>query len=227
MTKAYVAIFSILTVSAAHSATINWGAQVDTGLVGIVNANGTAAVASGDLIRLGYFTVSNSIVQANKSNLSVLSADWVSLADAHIGDGTGYDGTFASVATPTLTAGEFSHQLYVWALNAPTVTAATQQAIFYEPSSSNANWVAPGSNISQTTIDIGDAKTSLGGVYLAGSYQYPNASITSIFNSAGAPGTYGAIQLESVAPTPVPEPSTFAVGVLAAFAAAGVRRRRE
>ena len=219
MRKILLAITCSVTLSSLHAATVNWGAINDTGLA---NASGVA-LAQGNLVRLGYFTISDSAVVIAKTNLATLNAAWKSIADATVGTGTGADATFTVATSPAVLSGaDFGHQIYLWTLNASTVAAATQQAIFYEPAANNSAWTFPSSNAGNlsTTIDIGQAKTSLGGVFLAGGYQASNASVSAIFG-----GPAGAVQLESV--TPVPEPSTFLVGAFAAMAAVGLRKRRQ
>ena len=219
MRKTLLAITCCLTLSSLHAATVNWGAINDTGLA---TASG-AALPQGNLVRLGYFTISDSAVVAAKTNLATLNAAWRSIADATVGTGTNADATFTVATSPAVLSGaDFGHQIYLWTLNAPTVAAATQQAIFYEPTANNTAWTFPSSNAGNlsTTVDIGQAKSSLGGVFLAGVYQANNAAVSSIFG-----GPAGAVQLESV--SPVPEPSTFLVGAFAAMAGVSLRRRRQ
>lgn len=207
---------ALMMAVASNAATINWGAQ---NAVGFADASG-AALAQGDLVRLGYFTISDSAVSTAVAagDMSTLSSSWVSIADSTIGTGFGVDGFFATTSTPTLSGGAFGHQIYLWALNAATTGSATQQAIFYEPSGSNSSWNLPGTNVAATTIDVGQAKTSLGGTYLAGSFQATNASLSTIWGSSA-----GAVQLQSI--SVAPEPSR----MLLIFAGAGVlliRHRR-
>ena len=227
MKKTILTVAWIFTIAAARATTVLWSAANDTGIVD-ASTNGTdnkgVVVAQGNLVRLGYFTISDAAVSLAKTNPSLLSStSWHVIADTTIGIGTNLPGSFSLSSPVTLAAGDFGHQIYIWVLNAPTVGAATQQAIFYEPATGlpgqfNANWAFPGSNgpTISTTIDIGQAKTSLGGTYLAGSYQTSNASATTTFGAAT-----GAVKLEAV----VPEPSTFTLFALAAAAGAGLRRR--
>ena len=219
MRKTFLTTSCIFTVTAAHAATVLWSAQIDTGLATANNS----ALTQGNLVRLGYFMISDAAVLAAKSNLSTLNSAWKSIADTTVGTGTFADASFAVSTSPApLSSPDFGHQIYLWALNASSVGAATQQTIFYEPAANNSAWTFPSSNAGNlsTTIDIGQAKTSLGGVFLAGGYQASNASVSAIFG-----GPAGAVQLESV--TPVPEPSTFLVGAFVAMAAVGLRKRRQ
>lgn len=216
MNKFFLLSLFALTTGVGHGATINWSAQNDTGLA---DASG-AGLAQGNLIQLGYFTVSDSLVSAAiaAGDLNTLIADWVSIASTTVGTGTGLDASFTANSTPTLSGADFGHQIYMWAVNASDVLSATEQAIFYEPSGSNSSWSFPGSNLSSTTIDIGQATSSLGATYLAGTYQANNAAVSTIFG-----GPTGAVQLQSI--TVAPEPSRFIL-LLAGMGVVLSRRRR-
>jgi MYXO-CTERM domain-containing protein len=219
MKKLSFLIASILSTAAAHGATVNWGATNSPG-TGIVDGATDLALAQGDAIHIGYFTISDSSVAAlanpTSANLTTLNSSWVDIADSTIGTGTSTNGIFSQASTPTLSGAAFGHQIYVWAWNASTLGGTTQQAIFYEPSSSNSSWNFPGSNLASTTIDINQAAS---GTFLAGTYEASNASISAILGAGS-----GAVQLQAV--VAVPEPSSFTFGALAALAAAGTRRRR-
>lgn len=213
MRKLFIPLFCTLAFSVSQAATINWSAQND---VGLANSSG-AALASGSLVRLGYFTISDAAVIAAKDDLATLSSSWHSIADTTVSTGfPGDSGIFAAVSTPTLSGAELGHQIYFWALNAPTVLGATQQAIFYEPSSSNAFWNLPGSNIGSTSVDIGDAKSA--GVYLVGSYQASNPAFNTLLGAGS-----GSVNLATISASP--EPSKMLL-ILAGSALVMVRRRR-
>jgi len=219
MKRFILTISCALVLAVAQSATVNWGAAVDTG---IVDSTGNNLLPTGDLIRLGYFTITDSQILAlaspTASNLATLSSNWHSIADTTIGTGTFSPGSFQVASTPNLTAADFGHQIYIWALNATTVSASTQQAIFYNPIANSGAWALPGSNLNSTSIDIGGTTgPKSGGTYLAGSYQTTNAAAAGVFG-AGA----GAVKLAAV---PAPEPSTITLCAMAAVAMAGSRRR--
>ena len=233
MKKFPLIIALVFTAVCARGASVGWNAVIDTGLVDNVGAG--TAVPTGNWIRLGFFSGLTDLqvqVFATAGNQTALNNAFKDFATATVGTGTSTPGIFSVSSTPsysTLDVGMPNHQMYLWALlaapanntNATTASLnATAQAIFYEPSGSNSSWAFPALDTSPTkTIDISQAKISLGGVYLAGSYQSSNASISGILG-AGA----GAVQLQTV--TAVPEPSTLTFGALAALAAAGARRRR-
>ena len=219
MKQTLLILAGVLTATLAQSATVNWGNVNDTGFA---NASGVALPA-GNLVRLGYFTISDLAVQAlavpTSANIATLNASWHVIADTTIGTGTGGAAAFFTLASsPVFSGADLGHQIYIWALNGATTGSATQQAIFYEPAASNIAWTFPGDNLPTTTknIDMGQAKPALGGNFLAGSYQTSNASVA----AAAGGGAYGSINLAAV-----PEPSTFALLGVAAMATAGSRRR--
>jgi hypothetical protein len=218
---------------AAYGATINWSAQVDTGFADSTNA----ALAQGNFIRLGYFSIPDASVlllaSPTVANVATLNASFVQFGQTTVGNAFGVDGFFAAGSTfsyasnPTF---DVTHQMYVWVIKATNNTSlanallsVTEQAIVYEPfgpagsSPNKAKWQFPATDITTApTPDLGDAKPSLGGVYLAGSYQPSNAALTTILGTAT-----GAVQLQAV-----PEPSTIVLGAVAALMVAGRRKRR-
>ena len=246
MKKLTLLVACIFAGITAHGATVNWQAGVDTGFA----TSTGAALTQGNYIRLGYFsfnplntTAQNdaavvALANPTVTNVGTLNSNFVQFGQAQVGDTFGLDGffqkasAFSYAANPTFNT---TKQMYMWVMKASNNTSlsaamgtVTQQAIFYEPfgtgtSPNAAQWQFPATDISTAkSPDIGDAKTSLGGVYLAGSYQASNAALSAILASPA-----GAVQLQAVASSPVPEPSTLAVGVLTILTAAGVRRRRQ
>ena len=218
---------------AAYSATVNWSAQVDTGFADSTNA----ALAQGNFIRLGYFSIPDASVlllaSPTVANVATLNASFVQFGQTTVGQSFGVNGFFAASSVfsyalnPTF---DVTHQMYVWVTKATNNTtlanalnSVTEQAIFYEPfgpagsSPNKAKWQFPATDITTApTPDLGDTKPSLGGVYLAGSYQPSNAALTTILGTAA-----GAVQLQAV-----PEPSTIVLGAIAALMVAGRRKRR-
>lgn len=237
MKKLSIFIACLAAGISAHGATVNWSAQTDTGFA---SSNG-AALAQGNYIRLGYFNFNSNLASNNAqvaafanptlSNVATLNSNFVQFGTAQVGDAFNFDGffqagsAFSYFANPSF---DLTKQVYMWVIKASNngtlgsaLGSVTEQAIFYAPKTSNAEWAFPASeNAFATSPDIGHAKPSLGGVILAGSYQASNTFLTSI--NGGNPT--GAIQLQGV--TAVPEPSTFLAGIFALFAAAGARRRR-
>lgn len=231
MKKLTFALAVLLSALAAQGATVNWSAQVDTGFA----ASNNSALTQGNFLRIGYFTISDAAVAAlavpTLVNVASLNASFVEFGNTTVGQGFGVDGFFQkssglSYATnPTFIT---TSQIYIWALKATNntsiataLTSATEQAIFYEPfstgtSGNKASWQFPANDLANGTApDIGDAKPSLGGVYLAGSYQASNPALTTILTSPA-----GAVKLQAV-----PEPSILTLCALAAVGVAGARRR--
>jgi len=218
---------------AAHGATVNWSAQGDTGFADSTNA----ALAQGNFIRLGYFSIPDASVlllaSPTVANVATLNASFVQFGQTTVGNAFGVDAFFAAgsifsyASNPTF---DVTHQMYVWVIKATNNTSlanallsVTEQAIVYEPfgpagsSPNKAKWQFPATDIATApTPDLGDAKLPFGGVYLAGSYQASNAALTTIKGAAT-----GAVQLQAV-----PEPSTIVLGAVAPLMVAGRRKRR-
>ncbi|MCX6982490.1 MAG: PEP-CTERM sorting domain-containing protein [Verrucomicrobia bacterium] len=219
---------------AAHGATVNWSAQVDTGFADSTNA----ALAQGNFIRLGYFSIPDASVlllaSPTVTNVATLNASFVQFGQTTVGQSFGINGFFAASSLFSYASNpsfDLTHQMYVWVIKATDNTSlanallsVTEQAIVYEPfgvagsSINKAKWQFPATDITTApTPDLGDTKPSLGGVYLAGSYQPSNAALTTI--NGGNPT--GAVVLQAV-----PEPSTIVLGAVAALMVAGRRKRR-
>jgi hypothetical protein len=231
MKKLSLLLASVFASVTAHGATVNWSAQTD---VGFASSN-TAALTQGNYIRLGYFTISDAAVAAlanpTVGNVAALDASFVQFGQAQVGDAFGLDGFFQSTANFSYASNpgfDNTKQAYMWVVKASNnatlgsaLSSVTEQAIFYEPKGTDARWEFPATDIATKSPDVGNAKTSLGGVYLAGTFVASNAALTAI--NAGNPT--GAVQLQAV--IAVPEPSSLAVGLLTILTAASVRRRRK
>lgn len=231
MKKLTLLIACVFSSFTAHSASVFWTAGIDTGFADSTGA----ALTQGNYVRLGYFTISDSAIQAlaapTLSNVAALDASFVQFGLARVGDVYGVDGffdapspsstTFSYASNPTF---DFTKQIYLWTLKATDNTtlgsalgSVSEHAIFYEPLALNAQWQFPSSDIATPkSVDIAQAKSSLGGVYLAGSHQASNAALTTI--NGGTPS--GAVQLQGV-----PEPSS-ALLIAAGMIGLISRRRR-
>jgi len=99
--------------------------------------------------------------------------------------------------------------VYVWVFNGSSPSASTQMGIFRAPSATTP-WTFPSNG-----NGVGDTATL--------STTPTNAAVISAIGGAGSTNSS---QLILAAVTPVPEPSTFAFGVLGAFAALCSRQRR-
>ena len=221
-------VICIANVTACHAASVSWGAAIDTG---IIDASG-AALTTSNVVRIGYFgTLTNSQVQANAltpSGITALNSDWHQFAQSTIGTNTFAPGSFSESSSPlysSLSGFTPSSQIYFWALKSSDpvnnpLTTVTQTAIGYVPFANLPSWRFPASDVSPgVSIDVSQLSNA-NSVFLAGSYVSASSpSLTSTFGSVNH-----AVQLANV--SAVPEPSTFAIGLIAAFAAAGSRNRR-
>lgn len=193
---------------AVNASTVNWGATIDNGLA---TSNGVA-LPQGDLVRLGYFTISNAAIRAGAGNLTLLNTSFVQYAAGAIGDGgLGLPGFFsdASINNDTSFAG---HAIYYWVFNASSLASSTQTGIF---TSTNTAFVFPSDTPvpGLTTTDIDQVDKNGNGI-IVGSY-----------NATGSIGAGGApfYNLMAVAP----EPGTYALFMLgtAAMSLVAFRKR--
>ena len=101
--------------------------------------------------------------------------------------------------------------VYLWVFNAATTGAATQMGIFRAPSVVNGTtpWVFP---INGTVGDTANLDT--------------DPANTPAINAIAGAGTISGTQLRLESIAAVPEPSTFAFGIVGAFAALSSRPRR-
>src|ERR1043166_7967390 len=93
--RAIVVGLVLVGLTQAKAATVNWSAQADRAAV---LADGTNGVPQGDLIRLGYFDITDSAIAANATNVTFLDSHFVEFGSGAIGDGSGVDGTFTEVS---------------------------------------------------------------------------------------------------------------------------------
>src|SRR5439155_4522835 len=133
-------------------ATVNWSAQ---GGRGVVLEDATTAVATGSLIRVGYFDITDAQIAVNANDVSFLDSHFFEFGSGFVGDGTDADGTFAEVSDNF--GLNFPDQaIHVWVLNTPTIGTATQQGIY--DATSNVAWSFPQPGpISVTGVDLADS----------------------------------------------------------------------
>jgi len=115
---------------------------------------GTTGVPQGDYIAIGLVT--NTAYTASLANFSpsAVASSMILWDSSTVGAGIDIDGTFA-VSSTKPGAGFFSQQIYLLAVNAPTVAAATQVGVFTNPS-----WIFPASNTGAGAIELSDAGTT-------------------------------------------------------------------
>ncbi len=135
----------------AHALGQNWSADNDTFLT---LQGGTIALPTNDLVEIGVVTNVAAIVAA-QSNPVVAQSFFDIFAIAHIGDGTGLEGSFAAASFAS-GAGFFSKQIYLLAFNATAPNTATQLGLFTNP-----GWTFAASDSSPpNNLDISDLGTT-------------------------------------------------------------------
>ena len=139
-------------VATPFAGTVNWGAATDNGLA---DASGVKLPA-GSLLLVGAFDITDAVIQANASNVAFLSSHFTTFGISSIGNNVGglpgffFQSTVGNFDTtsPFPVAGL---SIYIWAFNASTMGAATQQGIFSQ--TVNADWDFPHENdISRTPL---------------------------------------------------------------------------
>jgi Calx-beta domain len=175
----FVLVACLLTVGvrpAAAAATINWSAIGDRA---VVLADGTNGVPQGDLMRLGYFDISDDQITANAADVALLDSHFLQFASGLIGDGTGVEGTFTEVSFNN--GANFPGQpIYIWVFNSPNLGTATEHGILAAPS--NSAWVFPADPVlGVTSVDIGDSGVttvvgSIGGPVTIGGYPFGSSA---------------------------------------------------
>jgi hypothetical protein len=193
---------------------ITAGAAVNSGF-GI--ENGTD-LPTGSLVRLGVFTISDSLISSNSGSYSYLNANFIELGVSYIGEG---NPTGAASEMDAANAGLFNKAIYsinttnsglnvagltlsYWVFDAVSSTEATQHGIF---SSTLTSWILPsgdggGLDLSVINTDISDLTTSGQGVALAGSAKVLVGGFGPGMNTSG-----GGVNFTLTA---VPEPATYA-----------------
>lgn len=135
-----------MSTTSTVPSTIQSSAQYTRGLA---DSLGQAA-PTGSVLMLGTFSISESIIQSNfnTGNLSAIMAAFTPYSNSFVvGDGTG---VAASWDVSLSAAGFDGQQIYLLAVDTPTLSAATHLGIFTAPS-----WIFP-SDGGTNTIDLED-----------------------------------------------------------------------
>jgi hypothetical protein len=228
MKKFLLAFLAAALLGNVHAATIVVEADDDNGFSRESGAN----LLKGNLVRVGYFDISDSVIATNKDNVGFLDSHFVEFGIAHIGDTYNIDEHFASVVNRNTAGGSsFDNKqiaLWVFAANNPNSAdtfvniqgkGILEHGIFYADMAQAPTWrIRPEAEIpNATTIDITDLTNAAGtGLSPAGRVvvgTFPNGASDALM----APN-FGLVTI-------VPEPST----VLALLGGAGLlffRRRR-
>ncbi len=230
--KIIFGIAALIAASPAFAVRFNSGAAVNSGFS---LSNGTD-LATGNLVRIGVFTVSDSTVTSNATSFSFLNSNFVQIGTSYIGQGNPaagssetdpannglFNSSILSVNTTASGLNIVGSQVSYWVFNAVTASSATQCGIF---SSSLSSWTVTsgdgsGLDLSAITTDISDLTNSGAGVSLAGTAKILVGSLGSGTNVSGGGKDF---MLSAI-----PEPSSYAAlfGV-AALGACLLRRRRK
>lgn len=216
--------FAGLLIAPARAATIAWGAGQDNGF----SAQNGAELATGNLVRLGTFSLSDGQIQAlfSVGNIAGLDASFTEIAVANIGDNIGAPSNFAQTSNVD-TGAVAGLQLYFWAYNstnnssvATSKATAFEMGIVYMDKAINSSWAAPVQSPvpGNTSIDISDLTNLIGSALVSGAHlvvgNFPNGTST----AGGAPN----IGLVGV----VPEPGSAALMMLGMLSLAARRRRQ-
>lgn len=222
-------IITLLFISSiaisANAATVNWGAGIDNGF------SFGQDLAQGNWARIGYFNATDSVIQANSSNVPFLNSLFTEFASTQVGQGFGVDGHFytASNANPESLSGPVTNivnqQIYYWVLGSTNTTnlnlalsTAYAQGIFYLNKANNSSWAFPSQvppgNI---TTDITNLTNPAGTALVAGATIVIGGFGGDVSNATTAP---------NFTLSQVPEPTS---AFLIAIGATGLitRRRRQ
>lgn len=202
---------------------VTWGNVEDNngaGENGLADAFGVRLLP-GSLLLLGAFNISDSVIQANATNVPFLLSHFAQYGSTTIGGGDlmGTPGLFfqntignPDTTTPFPVAGS---RIYIWAFNSPTTTTATQQGIFSQATLSN--WLFPHENDipNTTSVDLSNLTNANGTALAAGA----DVVLGSFGQSALNPRDFELAL--------IPEPSTYALILLGGAGLLFVRRRAQ
>ncbi len=224
-----LSLFALLTNS--RGATIAWAAAIDNGLV---LQDTTTMLPTGDLIRIGVFSISDASIQSllSAGNFSAVNAAFTTLGSVAAGGGFGNNPGYFSLSSNTpapidSNPGDLNiagQQLYIWAMNVTSVGNAgpgTQNGIFYMPKSVNSNWAVPSDSpvTGSTSVELSDLTGTdpsqlLGSAVIVEGAFSPNPVASSIRKDA------------NFALAAAPEPASAGLAILGGAAMLLHRRRR-
>jgi hypothetical protein len=196
---------------AVQAGTVDWTAFA----AALTLQNGTSLDPATSLIRLGYFSISDSAVIAGQLSPTTLNSSFVQLQSGAVGDiggvQAGQNGIYGESFTGDFTttfASAAGKNIYVWAFNTTNLVTATQQGIFKWTAQYPNDIPVPGA----ASVDLGDLLHG-GGTILVGT------------PGSGTVNT-GAGPLEHVNMAIIPEPSSLALVGLGLFGLLGLIRQR-
>lgn len=216
---------SILALSLAvcfaplsNAATVIWSAIQDNGFSLADGSNLTA----GNLVRVGSFNISDSVIAANAGNIAFLNSHFVEFGNARIGDGQAAGAPEHFDARSEADVGAIlGNQIYLWVFAstdkssvAGSIATAFQNGIFYLSELTNGEWAFPDDE-SLVTIDLSDLTDASGNALVNGA-----AVVVGDF-----PKGTSDLSTKANFGLAVPEPST-ATAVIASVGLLALRRRR-
>jgi hypothetical protein len=209
-----------LTLDSYGTIVITWGAESST----TFNLANSTWLPVGDLIEVGTFSNTNGITQFSSAAGNLVN--FAAFATGYIGDGGLPDG-FAYESDSASDTGFAHQQIYLVAVNAPTIAAATEQGIWTVDFTINSSWRFPASTDSQnsTLIDLEDLNSYLGAL--------PNSTVNAPLADGahivlGTPGITGGTDGNSgfALAVLIPEPSTDALVATGILGMIGLIRHR-
>jgi hypothetical protein len=217
---------TVALLTAAHGASIVVEADDDNGFS---FANGTD-LAQGNLVRVGYFDVTDSVIAASSTTLvglQFLDSHFFEFGRLHIGDTYNIPGHFAGTANLNTAGGSAfdNQQISLWvfataANNDPLANFSnvTQTGVFYADRTQVLSWrIRPHAEIPNTsTIDISDLTNGAGNALVPAAHVVVGSFPTGTSDATGG-ANFGL--------APVPEPTAVALLALG-VATLGLRRRR-
>jgi hypothetical protein len=227
--------FGLALLSSSDGAAIAVAAAFDNGfsVSSSTNANNaTDDVAVNNLVRVGYFNISNADIQANAFNIAFLNQNFVEFGTVRMGQGFGVAGHFqGSIDKPTSDVEGFAgKQVFLWVFSSRdnssvgrSLETATDHGIFSRnpfnpnvPEASNWKFKATSDIPNNSSIDITDLTNAAGNALAAEAQILVGSFPKGVSEATGAP---------NFALAPVPEPSVAATALLGG-AAMLLRRRR-
>ena len=165
-TTVFLAAFALVLWASQASAITEFWEAFDTRFLTL--HGGTTGVPQGDYIAIGLVT--NTAYTASLTNVSpsAVASSMILWDSGAVGVATDIDGAFLVMSVKS-GAGFFGQRIYLLAVNAPTVAAATQVGVFTNPS-----WVFPANDTGTGAIELSDAgTTALIGALTAGTITTP------------------------------------------------------
>lgn len=220
------------SLQSAHGAAITVSADIANGLSAAGGTDATDDLPAGNLIRVGYFNLTDAQIQANANNLTFLNSNWVEFGFTTVGTGVGgVAGHFASLQMnrpDSDTAGFANKQIYLWVFDstnntseANSIATAFQQGIFSMNLANKANWRIPGTTEvpNDTSVDLADL-TGSGHTALATGADVVIGTFPKGTSAATSSPNFG------LAVISVPEPASAGLAILGGAAMLLHRRRR-